>query len=149
MRPTGIVLIAIYHFVAAAFLVLVAIALGVGGSVLGAMFAAGNSVPLGGMGFFVGVVGACFCLVFALIAALAGYGVLTLREWGRILCIGLAVISILFSLPGLLVLSLHFGFFLGGYRLIKLAINVAIVWYLLQPQIRALFQPRAPVLPHA
>ncbi len=62
MRPTGIVLIAIYHFLTAAFLVCLAIALAVGGSVLGAMFAAGNSFPLGGMGFFVGVMGATLML---------------------------------------------------------------------------------------
>jgi hypothetical protein len=135
MRPSGIVLIAIYHYVAAAFLVCIAIALGVGGSVLGALMSAGRSVPLGGMGFLVGIVGAAFCFVFALIAALAGYGVWTLREWGRILCIVLAAIALLFSLPGLL---LHFGFFLGGFKLIKMAINVAIIWYLLQPPIRAL-----------
>jgi len=147
MRPTGIVLIAIYHFLAAAFLVCLAIALGVGGSVLGAMFAAGNSVPLSGMGFFVGIVGAAFTLIFAVVAALAGYGVWTLREWGRILCIVLAGISILFSLPGLLFMGLHFGFFMGGYRLIKLAISVLIIWYLVQPHIRSLFQRSAPALP--
>lgn len=147
MRPTGIVLIALYHFVTAAFLVLLAITLAVGGSVLGAMFAAGNSVALGGMGFFVGVVGAAFTLVFAVVAALAGYGVWTLREWGRILCIVLACISILSALPGLLFMGLHFGLFMGGYRLIKLAISVAIIWYLLQPQIRSLFQRSAPALP--
>jgi hypothetical protein len=147
MRPTGIVLIAIYHFLAAAFLVCLAIALGVGGSVLGAMFAAGNSVPLSGMGFFVGIVGAAFMLVFAVIAALAGYGLWTLREWGRILCIVLAGISILFSLPGLLFMGLHFEFFMGGYRLIKLAISVLIIWYLVQPHIRSLFQRNAPALP--
>jgi hypothetical protein len=147
MRPRGIVLIAIYHFLAAAVLVLLAITLGVGGSVLGAMFAAGNNVPLGGAGFFVGVVGAVFTLIFAVIAALAGYGVWTLREWGRILCIVLAAVSIVLSLPGLLFMGLHFGFFLGGYRLIKLAISVLITWYLLQPQIRSLFQRSAPALP--
>ena len=143
MRPTGITLIAVYHFLAAAFLVLVAIARGVGGSVLSAMFAAGNSIPFGSMGFFVGVVGAAFSLVFALIAALAGYGIWTFREWGRILCIALAGLSVLFSLPGLL---LHFGFFLGGYRLLKLAIQILIIWYLVKPQIQALFRatPRAP-----
>jgi len=146
MRPTGIVLIAIYHFLAAAFLVFLAIALGVGGSVLAAMFGAGHGALPGGMGFLVGVLGSTFSLVFACVAALAGYGVWTLREWGRILCIVLAVISILFSLPGLL-LGLHFGFFLGGYRIIKIAIQVLIVWYLLQPQIVALFRPTAPALP--
>ncbi len=147
MRPTGIVLIAIYHFLAAAFLVCLAIALGIGGSVLGAMFAAGNSIPLGGMGLFVGIVGAAFTLIFAVVAALAGYGVWTFREWGRILCIVLAAISILFSLPGLLFMGLRFGFFLGGYRLIKLAISVLIIWYLLQPQIRSLFNRGASALP--
>ena len=38
MRPTGVVLIAIYHFIGAAFLLLLAVSLVVGGSVLGAMF---------------------------------------------------------------------------------------------------------------
>ncbi len=146
MRPTGIALIAIYHFLAAAFLVFLAIALGVGGSVVGAMFGAGQSALLGGMGFLVGVVGAAFLLVFACVAAMAGYGVWTFREWGRILCIVLAVISILFSLPGLL-FHMQFGFLLGGYRIIKIAIQVLIVWYLVQPQIVALFRPTAPALP--
>jgi hypothetical protein len=146
MRPTGIALIAIYHFLAAAFLVFLAIALGVGGSFIAAMFGAGRSLPLGGLGFLVGVLGATFSLVFACVAALAGYGVWTFREWGRILCIVLAVISILFSLPGLL-LHMHFGLFLGGYRIIKVAIQVLIVWYLVQPQIVVLFRPTAPALP--
>jgi hypothetical protein len=147
MRPTGIILIAIYHFLAAAFLVFLAIALGVGGSVLAGMFGAGRSGLLGGMGFLVGVMGASFSLVFACVSALAGYGVWTLREWGRLLCIVLAVISILFSLPGLLFLGLHFGFFMGGYRIIKIAIQVLIIWYLVQPQIVALFRPTVPALP--
>lgn len=151
MRPTGIVLIALYHFLAAAFLVIVAIALGVGGSVLGAMFSAMFSADysrlLGGMGLFVGILGAAFTLVFAVVAALAGYGVWTLREWGRILCIVLAGISILLSLPGLLFMGLHFGFFLGGYRMVKLAINALIIWYLMQPQIRSLFQRSVSALP--
>jgi len=147
MRPTGVVLIAFYHFLAAAFLVIVAITLAVGGTVLGAMFAAGNSGLLGGMGLFVGVLGAAFTLIFAVVAALAGYGVWTLREWGRILCIVLAGISLLISLPGLLLMGIHLSLFLGGYRLVKVAINVLIIWYLVQPQIRSLFQRSAPALP--
>lgn len=142
MRPTGIVLIAIYHFLAAAFLVCLAIALGVGGSVLAAMLGAGLGIPLRSLGFLVGILGSTFSLVFACVAALAGYGVWKFREWGRILCIVLAVVSILFSLPGLL-LGLHLGFFLSGYRVIKIAIQVLFVWYLIQPQIVALFRPDA------
>jgi hypothetical protein len=146
MRPTGIVLIALYHFLAAAFLVIVAIALGVGGTMLGSMFSTDYSKLFGGMGLFVGILGAAFTLVFAVVAALAGYGVWTLREWGRILCIVLAGISILLSLPGLL-MGLHFGFFLGGYRMVKLAINALIIWYLVQPQIRSLFRRSVSALP--
>lgn len=143
MRPAGIVLIAIYHFLSAAFLVMLAIALAVGGTVLGALFSAGASGPLGGMGLFVGFLGAAFSIVFAVVAALAGYGLWTLREWGRILCIVLAAIALLISLPGLLLMGLHLSLFFGGYRLVRIAISILIIWYLVQPQIRALFQRTA------
>jgi hypothetical protein len=140
MRPTGVTLIALYHFLAAALLILLAIALMVGGTVLGGTFGSGRFG--GALGLFVGVVGAAITLVFAVVAGVAGYGVWNLREWGRILCIALAAIALLFSVPGLLMMGLHLGFFFGGYRLIRIAISVLIIWYLVQPQIKALFQPR-------
>ena len=64
----------------------------------------------------------------------------TLREWGRILCIVLAVLSLLFSFPGLLMMGLHFSLFFGTYRLFRIAISILIIWYLVQPQTKALFQ---------
>jgi len=151
MRPTGVTLIAIYHYLGAAFLVMAAMALVVGGTFLGAMFGRGAGMPMGGsLGFMFGVLGAIFCLVFAGVAAVAGYGVWALREWGRILCIVLAVLALLFSLPGLFTMMLHFGLFLGGFRLLRIIIEVLIIWYLTQPQIRALFQraatPAAPAV---
>src|ERR1035438_6376748 len=124
MPPAGVTLIALYHFLAAALLALLAIALMVGGTVLGGMFASGASGRFGGaLGLFVGVVGAAITLVFALVAGLAGYGAWNLREWGRILCIALAAIALLFSVPGLLMMGLHLGFFFGGYRLIWVVIS--------------------------
>lgn len=150
MRPTGVVLIAIYHFLSAIFLVFLAIFLVVGGSVLGTMFGMGRNGMGGlGLGLVVGVMGAAFVAVFAIVAAVAGYGIWTLREWGRILSIVLAAISILISLPGLLFLGLHFNLFFGGYRLLRIAVNVLIIWYLVQPQIKALFRPSVTVLPPA
>ena len=145
MRPTGIVLIALYHFVSAAFLVLLAVSLVVGGSVLGAMFGAGHDSAMGGLGIglLIGMVGAGFFVFFALIVAVAGYGIWSLREWGRILSIGLAAISLLVSLPGLFFMGLHFGLFFGGLRLFRIAISVLIIWYLMQPQIKGLFQKPA------
>jgi hypothetical protein len=147
MRPTGIALIALYHFVSALFLVLLAVSLVVGGSVLGAMFGAGHENAIGGLniGLLIGMVGAVFFVFFALIVAVAGYGIWSLREWGRILSLGLAAISLLLSLPGLFFMGLHLSLFFGGLRLFRIAISVLIIWYLMQPQIRALFQK--PALP--
>jgi len=142
MRPTGIVLIALYHFLSAVFLVLLALSLVIGGSILGAMFAAGNHGPL--IGLLVGTVGAAFFFLFAVIAGIAGYGVWNLRGWGRILSIVLAAISLLISLPGLLLMGLHLSLLFGGYRLLRIAISILIIWYLVQPQTKALFQ-RAPM----
>jgi hypothetical protein len=64
VRPMGVILIALYHFLAAACRLSLAIALAVGGSVLGAMLSGGSNSPLGGWvwGFFVGIVGAAFTL---------------------------------------------------------------------------------------
>jgi hypothetical protein len=146
MRPTGIILIALYHFVSALFLVFLGVSLAIGGSVLGAMFGAGQSTVGGlGIGLLIGLAGAAFLVFFAFIAAIAGYGIWRLREWGRILSIGLAAISLLISLPGLLFMGLHFGLLFGGFRVFRIAISVLIIWYLMQPQIRGLFQK--PALP--
>jgi len=76
-------MIALYHFLSAAFLLILASALAVGGGILAAMFGAGSKSPLSamGLGLFVGVLGAAFTMVFAVVAAIAGYGVWTPREW--------------------------------------------------------------------
>jgi len=148
MRPTGVVLIAVYHFLIAIFLIFLAVALGLGGTVLGAMFAAGHESPLGGLGMAVGILGAIAMLIGAGVAGVAGYGIWALREWGRILSIVLAAISLGFALPGLLLgHHIHMFFLFGTLRLIRIAIAGLIIWYLVQPQIKALFQPTVPVAP--
>ncbi len=145
MRPTGIVLIALYHLISALFLVFLAVSLVVGGSVLGAMFGAGHDSAMGGLGIglLIGMVGAVFFVFVALIAAAAGYGIWSLREWGRILSIGLAAISLLMSLPGLLFMGLHLRLFSSAFGLFRIAISALIIWYLMQPQIKGLFQKPA------
>lgn len=146
MRPTGVILIAVYHFLAALLLIFLGIALAVGGTVLGAMFAAGHESPLGGVGMAVGILGAIAMLIGAGIAGVAGYGIWALREWGRILSIVLAAISLVFALPGLLLgHHMHMFFFFGTFRLLRIAVAALIIWYLVQPQIVALFKRTAPV----
>lgn len=149
MRPTGVVLIAVYHFLSALFLLLFAVFLAVGGTVLAGMFGASRfgSAAGVGLGLMVGLLGAVFLFVFALVAVVAGWGVWSMREWGRILSIVLSVIALIFSLPGLLMMGLHVHLFFGTYRLFRIAISILIIWYLVQPEIKALFQKGTPVAP--
>lgn len=149
MRPTGVVLIGLYHALSGLFLLMVAFALAIGGTVLGAMLAAGHDGIFGGLGMAVGMLGALFFFAYALIAAIAAYGIWTLREWGRIMSIVLAVISLVFSVPGLLMMGVHLHLFFGAYRLFRIAISVLIVWYLVQPQVRAVFRRTVPAAPAA
>jgi uncharacterized membrane protein (DUF2068 family) len=81
------------------------------------------------------------------VAFVAGFGMWTLREWGRILSIVLAVMTLLFSVPGLLLMGAHLHLFFGTYRLFRIAISILIIWYLVQPQIKAVFQRTTPAAP--
>lgn len=63
-------------------------------------------------------------------------------ELGRVVAIILAVISLLFALPGLLLTAMMMHFF-WGLRIIRIAISGLIIWYLLQPEVKALFGTRA------
>lgn len=149
MRPTGVALIAVFHFISALFFVGTAVIMFVGGTLLGAMFGGTMGSEAGaGLGFLVGALGGVVFLGVAVVAAVAGYGTWSLREWGRILSIVMAVISLLFSFPGFLMMGLHLHLFIGTYRLFRIAIAILIIWYLMQPQIRAAFQrASAPAVP--
>jgi hypothetical protein len=140
LRPTGVVLIAVYHFLAALMLALVGISLFAGGTIFSAMMGGANSGVFAGLGLLVGVAGGIFFLVFALVYAAAAWGIWTMREWRRILSIVMAVISLFFSLPGLFLMAMSMNLFLGGYRVLRLGISVLIIWYLLQPQVKAAFR---------
>jgi len=139
LRPTGVVLIAIYHFLAALMLALVGVSLFAGGTIFSALVGGPNSGVFAGLGLLVGVVGGIFFLGFALVYAVAAWGIWTMREWGRILWIVMAVISLFFALPRLFLMAMSMNLLLGGYRVLRLGIGVLIIWYLMQPQIKAAF----------
>lgn len=144
MRPIGVTLIAVFHFISALFLLGMAMLLFIGGTLLGAMFGGSTfgSATGAGLGFMVGALGGIVFIGFAIVAIVVGYGTWNLREWGRVLSIVLAVISLLFSFPGLLMMGVHLHLFIGTYRLFRIAVAILIIWYLMQPQIRTLFQQR-------
>jgi len=142
VRPTGISLLAVYHYLVAVFLALLGCGLFVGGKVI-SMLGGAEGVMLPRTGFLIGVVGGSIFLVFALVHVSAGYGVWSMQNWGRVLAIILAVISLVFALPGLLLTAVMMHFFFGSLRILRIVISALIIWYLLKPEVKALFGSRA------
>jgi|SRR5271154_2460764 len=71
-------------------------------------------------------------IVFAIVHMLAGYGVLQMENWGRLLTLLFSAIGLFLVLPGLIhahSFSLLFG-----------AINAACIFYLLMPPVKRAFQ---------
>jgi len=70
-------------------------------------------------------------IVFAVIHMLAGYGVLQMANWGRLLTLLFSAIGLVVVLPGLIhghVFSLIFG-----------VINAAVIFYLAMPPVKRAF----------
>ena len=136
-RPVGVVLIALYHLVAGVFLILLALSVLVGGKFFGSAVG-GVDHSFGGMqlGVVLGLLGAAAFVAMALVALSAAYGIWRMRDWGRVLAIGLAALGLLFTLPALLLLHAA----LSVYPAVRIVVCVAIIWYLLQPRVKALFR---------
>lgn len=98
---------------------------------------------IAGLGIFLGVV----CLFFAALFGVLGYGMLSLKEWARIVQMVLAAIGIILGGIGLLSAVLHFHPFVIMMAGIRLAINFIILGYLYQPGVKAAFQARAAAAP--
>jgi uncharacterized membrane protein (DUF2068 family) len=107
------------------------------------MLGGAEGIVLPRAGFLIGVVGGTIFLVFALVHLLAGYGVWSMQNWGRLLAIILAVVSLLLALPGLLLTAMMMHVFFGSFRILRIVISALIVWYLLKPEVKALFGARA------
>jgi hypothetical protein len=91
---------------------------------------------LAGLGAVIGVL----ALVFAALYALVGWGLLKLKEWARIVTIVLSGLGALGALFGLVAVFTHFGLIIVFWSLVRLAICAWIIWYLLQPNVKAAFQ---------
>ena len=142
-RPGGVTFIAILDFLGAAICILLAITMMVGGGfVANLMSQSGGQGAGAGAGLFAGlgvVMGVVF-LVIAIIPILVGWGLWKLKEWARIVSIVFAVLGIVSNLFRLLTVLVHFNVILLGITLCLLALNAWIIWYLLQPNVKAAFQ---------
>jgi len=132
MRPLGVTLVGLYQLLRGAFTLLfgICVLLFAGLIATFASFAAeGNAVArvVHGIGH-VGLI----IIGFAIVHVLAGYGVLLMQNWGRLLTILFSAIGLVLVLPGMAhgyVSSLIFGL-----------LNAACVLYLSMPPIRRAFR---------
>lgn len=118
-RPDGLTLTAGYHFFVAALFLLGTIIMMIPTGILGIVSAVEDPDAMIAM-FIVGFI-AIIMLVLCLLYLAVGYGLWTLKPWGRVAALALAVVS-LFGVP--------IGTVTGGLTL----------WYLMQPEVSAKFE---------
>jgi hypothetical protein len=139
VRPTGVTVLAVLDFIGAAFCVLAGLGMMLGGGFIASML----SQQQGGSAGLMAAIGAAAGVIFLVIAAVAillGWGLLKLKEWARIITIVLAGLGALGALIALATVFAHFAAVAMFVVLCRLAINGLIIWYLLQPHVRAAFQ---------
>lgn len=144
-RPSGITVLAVLHFVIAAMVVPSgALWIWVMGLLADPEIAAQAGMPANlnapaALLLRLGKAAGWFLIVFGLLKAASGVGLWKLRNWGRLLTLGLAALAVALSLPGIVsaalardVVSLLLGLvFAVGYAVI--------VWYLFRPDVKRAF----------
>ncbi len=119
-RPgQGIQLLAGYHFVVAVLFLLVTVVMAFPTVMLGVLGFTDDPGAFIGM-FAVGLIALVF-MIFSILYIVIGYGLWTLRQWGRIAAMALGAVN-LFVAP--------IGTIAGGVTL----------WYLLKPEVAAKFE---------
>ncbi len=139
-RPTGVSILAVLEFIGAACMLLLGLLCFVGGAFIAQILAKtpGMSALAGGA---VAVVGVVF-LLFAVLYGVTGYGLLTLKNWGRIITMILVALGAIFGLLGLVTTVSHMaGTSIGMliWQLFWLAVDVWILMYLNKPHVKQAF----------
>jgi hypothetical protein len=145
-RPAGVTVIAVLDFIGAAFCVIGALVAFFFGSVLasfiGAAAATANAngatgaAPAAGLMAGIGIFAGVIALAFGALAVFIALGLLKLKNWARVASIVLSALGLLLSIPGLL------NGFRGGpivMTIIFLAYYIWVIWYMLQPNVKAAF----------
>ncbi|MBI3670817.1 MAG: hypothetical protein HY237_13690 [Acidobacteria bacterium] len=137
-RPTGVTVLAILAFIGAGLSVLCALVMFVGGAALSALGGRG-AMGLGMLAGMGAAVAGVFILFLAVVYAAVGYGLWTLQNWGRVVCIVLIAIGLVFAALGLLTALFHFRIGVLLWQLIVCAIDVWIITYLLKTHVKQAF----------
>jgi drug/metabolite transporter (DMT)-like permease len=133
MRPLGVTLIAIYHWLRACLLgVLGLLMIFAGGMASRYLSSMEDNPRIGALLAGLGVVFGVGALVFAVLFVVLGIGIWTIKNWARVVTIAVSALALL---PAVLVL-LH----PRPFGLLRAAINVAIIVYLLRTEVAVLFE---------
>jgi hypothetical protein len=142
-RPTGVTVIAVLDFIGAGFCVIAALLMFMGGSILAGIFSAAatangvtGTAPAAGFMASIGIIAGVIILFFAVFAVLVAMGLLKLKNWARVTTIVLSALGLLSSLA-----RFARGFAGGGMvmSIIVLAYYIWVIWYMLQPNVKAAF----------
>jgi uncharacterized membrane protein (DUF2068 family) len=139
MRPLGVTLVGFYQIlrgvIGLVFGLSILLFAGLTAK-LASLAAEGNAVEniLRSFGHLAGL----GIIVFAIVHMIAGYGVLQMQNWGRLLTLLFSAIGLVLVLPGVFVANI--------FSLLFGAINAACIFYLAMPPIkRAFHAERHPV----
>ena len=143
-RPIGVTILAILYFLGAGLLLLAGLAVALGMGALGMSSSSGQAGAAGGA--FLAGLGVGLAVVFFLIAAIngaMGWGLWKLKNWARIVIIALAALT----LAGIVV---EFSKTMTDRQpstlvvtLVRAAVGVLVLWYLLRARVKAAFKPAA------
>jgi hypothetical protein len=142
-KPAGVIVIAILYFLGAALCLIFGLLFIAGGGFLATILkqqgeagASGLASILAGLGAVIGVVFVVFCAIDVLV----GWGLLTLKNWARIVAIVFSIIGLCFQAFSLMRALTHLGIPHLIIPVVVIAIHGLIIWYLLKPEVKAAFQ---------
>lgn len=138
-RPTGVTVLAVLDFIGAGFCVLAGLGMLLGGGFMATMMSQQQGAAAGLLGAIGAAAGVMFLLCAAL-SALVGWGLLKLKGWARIVTIVLAAIGIAGALLQVFGALAHFNVIAVVWTLCWVAVYGWIIWYMLQPHVKAAFE---------
>ena len=139
-RPAGVTFLSILAFIGALILALGGLVMVLGGAMMTRM--SGLNLYHSRMAMFAGMGGAVLGLTMMGVAAVyvvMGIGLWKLENWARILTIVFAGLGVVFFGLHMLAALIHFHILLVFWRAIFTALNVWIIVYLRQPNVKQAF----------
>ena len=140
-KPVGVIIIAVLQFLGAAGTAIIGLVALFGMGMLAQILQQNGTIQastapmLVGAGVVIGVI----CLIFAALFGFVGYGLVTLKNWARVIVMVFAVLGLALGAIGLIADVMRGHSAAIVMDIIRLAINGLIFWYLNQPHVKAVF----------